>query len=79
METSFLPLLAYGDFFRRSRAAKPSVGGPIRLKFDLVGALMYFLITCKYEKDRIIVFSIITLWELSVAMETSSDLIWPKT
>ena len=41
---------------------------------------MYVLLTCKYEKDRIknngkknggdIVFSIISQWGLSVAMET---------
>ena len=28
------------------------VGDPIRLKFELVQALMHFIIACKYEKDR---------------------------
>ena len=52
VETSFFPLQAYGDFFRRSRAANSSVGGPIRLKLQLIRALMHVLVTCKYEKDR---------------------------
>ena len=38
--------------FRRSRAANSSVGGPIRLKFKLVRALMHVFVTCKYEKDE---------------------------
>ena len=53
VETSFFPLLAYGDFFRRSRAAKSAVGGPMRPKFELVQALMHVIITCKYEMERI--------------------------
>ena len=52
VETLFFPLKAYGDFFRRSRAANSSVGGPIRLKFELVRALMHVFVTCKYEKDQ---------------------------
>ena len=52
VETSLFPLQAYGDFFRRSRAANSAVCGPIRLKFELVRALMHVIITCKYEKDR---------------------------
>ena len=50
---------------------------------------MHVIVTCKYEKDRIKnsrekvgnnVSHIITLWELSVAMENqSSDPIYPKT
>ena len=52
VETSFFPLKAYGDFFRRSRAANSAVGGPIRPKFKLVRALMHVIIACKYEKDR---------------------------
>ena len=50
-ETPFSPLKAYVDFFRRSRAANSSDGGPHRLKFELVQALMHDFITCKYEKD----------------------------
>ena len=52
VETSFFRLKAYGDFFRRSRAANSLVGGPIRLKFELTRALMHVFVTCKYEKDR---------------------------
>ena len=64
-----------GIFFGRSREANSAVGGPIRL----VRALLYVIMTCNYQKDWMkngrgksgdIVFSIITLWELSVAMET---------
>ena len=29
------------------------VGGPIWLKFELIQDIMYVLITCKFEKDRI--------------------------
>ena len=42
-----------GIFFRRSRAANSAVVGPIRPKFKLIRALMYIIIACKYEKDRI--------------------------
>ena len=42
-----------GIFFRRSRAAYSAVSGPSRPKFKLVRALGHFIITCKYEKDRI--------------------------
>ena len=52
VETSFFPFYAYGDFFRRSRAANSAVSGPSRLKFKLVRALMHVIITFKYEKDR---------------------------
>ena len=68
-----------GILFRCSRAANSAVSGPSRPKFKLVRALMHVIITCKYEKDRMInrrekvetpFFSITTLWELSVAIET---------
>ena len=77
--TSFSPLLVYGIFFIRSRAANSVVGGRIRPNFELIEALMHVIVTCKYEKDPIksirdnvmtSFFPIITLWELSVAMET---------
>ena len=63
----------------RSRAANSVVRGRIRPNFELIQALMHVIVTCKYEKDPIksiprkrddVVFPIITLWELSVAMET---------
>ena len=64
------------QFFRRLRAANSMVCGRIWPNFKLIQALMYVIITCKYEKDPIknnrksgkTVFQIITL---SVAMETS--------
>ena len=28
------------------------VGGPIKLKFELVRALMHDIVACKYEKDQ---------------------------
>ena len=67
----------------RLRAANSVVHGRIWPNFKLIQALMYVIITCKYEKDPIknnreksgkTVFQIITL---SVAMETSGR-IWPN-
>ena len=52
VETLFFPLLAYGDFFRLSRAANSAVDGPIKTKFELVRAFMHVIIACKYEKDQ---------------------------
>ena len=41
------------QFFRRLRAANSVVRGLIWLNFKLIQALMYVIITCKYEKDPI--------------------------
>ena len=76
--TSFFPLQVYGIFFIRSRAANSAVLGPIRPNFELVRDVMDVLVTCKYEDPiknegaRVLTtFSpIISLWELSVAMDT---------
>ena len=77
--TSFLPIKSLWDFFIRLRAANTVVRGRIRPKFEVIQALMHVIFTCKYEKDPIKnirenvmtpCFPIITLWELSVAMET---------
>ena len=51
--TRFLPLLVYGDFSRRSRAANSAVLGPIWPNFELFRDVMDVLVTCKYEEDRI--------------------------
>ena len=68
-----------GIFFRRSRAANSVVRGRIRPNFELMQALMYVIVTCKNKKGSDqkqprkrddALFPIITLWELSVAMET---------
>ena len=40
------------QFFRRARADNSGVGGGIWLKFELIQALMYVLVTCKNEDDR---------------------------
>ena len=40
-------------FFRRLRAANSVVRGRIWPNFKLIQALMYVIITCKYEKDPI--------------------------
>ena len=53
MVTRFLPLLVYGDFSNRSRAANSAVLGPIWPNFELVRDLMDVLVTCKYEEDLI--------------------------
>ena len=42
-----------GIYFRRSRAANSAVGGRNWLNFKLIQALMYVMVTCKYEKDPI--------------------------
>ena len=41
------------QFFRRLRAASSVVRGRIWPNFILIEALMYVIITCKYEKDPI--------------------------
>ena len=51
--TRFLPLLVYGDFSRRSRAANSAVLGPIWPNFELVRDILDVLVTCKYEEDPI--------------------------
>ena len=65
------------QIFRRLRVAISVVRGQTWPNFKLIQALMYVIITCKYEKDPIknnrgkrgnAVFQIITLY---VAMETS--------
>ena len=79
--TSFSPLEVYGIFFRRSRAANSVVHGRISPNLELIQALMYIIITCKYEMNPIknvrkcddTVFPIVTL---SVAVETNGR-IWP--
>ena len=39
------------QFFRHSRAANSVVGGQIKLKFELISALMHVPIIWKYQKD----------------------------
>ena len=51
METRFSPLC--GDFFWYSRAANSVVCGRIWPNFELIHALIYVIVTCKYEKDPI--------------------------
>ena len=41
------------QFFRRLRAANSVVPGQICPNFKLIQALMYSIISCKYEKDSI--------------------------
>ena len=41
------------QFFRRLRAANSVVHGRMWPNFKLIQALMYVIITCKYEKDPI--------------------------
>ena len=51
--TSFSPLLVYGIFFRRSREANSVVHGRISPNFEVIQALMYIIVTCKYEMNPI--------------------------
>ena len=53
VKTSFSPLLVYWIFFRRSRAANSVVHGQISPNFELIQALMYIIVTCKYEMNLI--------------------------
>ena len=46
--TTFLPLLAHGEFSRHSRADNSTVPGWSLLNFKMV-----FLVTCKNEEDPI--------------------------
>ena len=71
-----------GFFFRRLKAANSVVHGRISLNFELIQALMYIIVTCKYEMnpiktDRENVMTPFFLLTLSVAMETSGR-IWPN-
>ena len=81
MATTFVSLLVYGDFSKRSRAANSAVCDRIGPNFKLIRDFyMVVLVTCKNEEDpikkegarvatRVPPLSR-TLWELSVAMET---------
>ena len=80
--TSFSQLQVYG-IFSDSRAANSVVRGRNSPNFELIQALMYIIVTCKYEMNLIknvprkhndTVFPTVTL---SVAMETSTC-IWPN-
>ena len=51
--TSFSPLLVFGIFIRGSRAANSVVHGRISPNFELIQALMYIIVTCKYEMNLI--------------------------
>ena len=88
VKTSFSPLLVYGIFFIRSRAAKSAVLGPIWLNFELVRDVIDVFITCKYEEDPIKNENARVLKKfphynprgaISCHGHQSSDPIWPKT
>ena len=49
----FLHYKSMGFFFKRSRAANSVVYGRISLNFELIQALMYIIVTCKYEMNPI--------------------------
>ena len=50
---TFFPLLVYGNFIRRSRAANSAVRGLIGLNFEFIRDFMVGLFTCKNEEDPI--------------------------
>ena len=51
---TFFSIISLWDFFfRRSRAANSVVHGPISPNFELIQALMYIIVTCKYEMNPI--------------------------
>ena len=45
--TTFLSLLVYGDFFRRSRVANSADSGPILPNDEPIQAFIAVLVTCK--------------------------------
>ena len=52
--TSFSPFnISLWDFFIRSRAANSVVHGEISPNFELIQALMYIIVTYKYEMNPI--------------------------
>ena len=51
--TTFLPLLVYGDFSKRSRAGNSYFPGPILPNFEPIRDFMVVLITCKNKEERI--------------------------
>ena len=51
--TTLSPYKVYGDFFKRSRADNSAAHGRIWHNFELVRALMYIVVPCKYGKDPI--------------------------
>ena len=71
------------SIFQTLKAASSVVRGQIWPNFKLIQALMYVIITCKYEKDPIknnrekVATSFFQIITLSVAMETSGR-IWPN-
>ena len=81
--TSFSPLYVNGIFFRCSRAANSVVHGRISPSFELIQALMYIIITCKYDMNLIknvrqnVMTPFFPTVSLSVAIETSGR-IWPN-
>ena len=76
-------IISLWNFFRRSRAANSVVHGRISPNFDLIQALMYIIVTCKYGMNPIKYFrkkcydTVFPTVTLSVAMETSGR-IWPN-
>ena len=72
-----------GFFLKRSRAANSVVYGRISQNFELIQALMYIMVTCKYEINPIknvrenVMTPFFPTVTLSVAMETSGR-IWPN-
>ena len=68
-----------GFFFRRSRAANFMVHGRILPNFELIQALMYIIVTCKYEMNpmKSVRENVMTPFFPSVVMETSGC-IWPN-
>ena len=72
-----------GFFFRCSRAANSVVHGRISPNFELIQALMYIIVTCKYDMNPIknfrkkVMTPFLPTVTLYVAMETSGR-VWPN-
>ena len=51
--TTFLPLLVYEIFFRRSRATNTAVRGRLEPNVELIRDFIVVLLTCKNEEETI--------------------------
>ena len=75
-ENVIFSIISLWDFFRHSRAANSVVHGRISPNFELIQALMYIIVTCKYEMNPIktlrenVMTPFFPTVTLSVAMET---------
>ena len=80
-------IISLWENFSWSRESNSKLNSPISPKFELRWDFMPVLIICKFDEDPVKkedyrldnIFPILSLWELSVVMETCFNPICPKT